>query len=264
MKKIITFDKSLEFKSMIGEITSISLEHNLKFIDQSNIDGSFYVTGTYKLTEASQIEDNFSFNIPVEISLPETITLDTSKIEIDDFNYEIENDDTLLCHIDVLIKGVEEIKEEVEEIETIGNTERECDGDEMKKLDDISIGGIKEIEPEIEDIEIITEKNKSLKEENKGMKQEDIKDMKEEKKILKEAIEDINDIQEETNVGSLFSSFKEEDETFTTYSVYIMRNNDTIEQIIDKYKIKRDDLENYNDLSNIQIGSKIIIPTCNE
>ena len=31
------------------------------------------------------------------------------------------------------------------------------------------------------------------------------------------------------DVGSLFSSFKDSDETFATYSVYIVRQNDTIE-----------------------------------
>jgi len=69
---------------------------------------------------------------------------------------------------------------------------------------------------------------------------------------------------ETSNVGSLFSSFKDEDETFSTYSIYIVRNNETIETIMEKYKVKREDLENYNDLSNIQIGTKLIIPTTNE
>jgi len=267
MKKIITFDKSLEFKSMIGEITSISLEHNLKFIDQSNIEGNFFVTGSYKLTEASQIEEKFSFDIPVEISLPETISLDTSKIEIEDFNYEIENEDTMLCHINVLIQGVEEVQtEELEEIEIIQideqdtrkceeTDERECDGDEKDKTNIIDEDGFKEIEP-------IHEENINI--------EEIIKELKKEDKEVTNKMEEIIIEKEETtttetsNVGSLFSSFKDEDETFSTYSIYIVRNNETIETIMEKYKVKREDLENYNDLSNIQIGTKLIIPTTNE
>lgn len=264
MKKIITFDKSLEFKSMVGEITSISLEHNLKFIDQSNIEGKFLVSGSYKLTEASQIEDKFSFDIPVEISLPETIALDTSKIEIEDFNYEIENEDTMLCHINVLIQGVEEVQtEELYEKEynetDITNLEeidvRECDGDEKDKTKIIDEDGIKEIEPIHEEHIITQEIIKESKKEDK-----EVTNNMEEIVIEKEEISST----ESSNVGSLFSSFKDEDETFSTYSIYIVRNNESIETIMEKYKVKKEDLENYNDLSNIQIGTKLIIPTTNE
>lgn len=72
------------------------------------------------------------------------------------------------------------------------------------------------------------------------------------------------DNQSEEAVGSLFSSFKESDETFSSYSVYIIRENETVQSLIEKYKTTKEELENYNDLSNITIGSKIIIPTANE
>ena len=271
MKKIITFDKNLEFKSMIGEITSISLEHNLKFIDQSNIEGSFFISGSYKLTEASQIEDDFSFDIPVEISLLETIALNTSKIEIEDFNYEIENEDTMLCHINVLIQGVEEVQtEDLADKETIEIKEydefdkidfknidiktdvRECDGDEKDKTNIIDENGIKEIEP-------INEEHIKIEKIINDYKRDD----KEVTNNMEEIMTDKEEIKK-TNVGSLFSSFKDEDETFSTYSIYIVRNNESIESIMEKYKVKREDIENYNDLSNIQIGTKLIIPTTNE
>ena len=58
MKKIITLKKNIEFPSMIGEITAISLDHTLKFVDESNITGEFKVSGNYKLTEASRLEEN--------------------------------------------------------------------------------------------------------------------------------------------------------------------------------------------------------------
>ncbi len=266
MKKVITFDKKLEFKSMIGEITSISLEHNLKFVDQSNIEGNFFIAGTYKLTEASQIEEDFSFELPVEIALPETIDLETSKIEIDDFNYEIENEDIMVCHIDVLIQGVEEVVE-IEEVEKELNgkieestckEERECDGD-IEKSHDENDNGIKDVEPITEPIETNLrdeqEENISLKE-KEYEKENMIMDEKENKEEIEQLID--------ANVGSLFSSFRDEDETFATYSIYIVRGNETIEEIMDKYKVKREQLEDYNDLTNIQIGSKLIIPTTNE
>ena len=33
---------------------------------------------------------------------------------------------------------------------------------------------------------------------------------------------------------------------------------------MNKYKVSREELENYNDLNNLDIGSKIIIPTADE
>lgn len=222
MKKNISFEKKLEFPTMIGEVTSISLDHNLTFINQSNIEGNFLIKGTYKLTEASCIEENFEFNLPVEILLNEKLDINTSKIEIEDFYYEIENEENLICYIDVLVEGVEEIIEEQQVIvePPIEELTRECDGDMYnEKVNETT---------EIETLEQI-----------------------EEKEIMK---------QEKEEVQSLFSSLKDDEDTFATYSVYILRQEETIQTILEKYKITKEELEDYNDLSNITTGSKIIVP----
>ena len=222
MKKNISFEKKLEFPTMIGEVTSISLDHNLTFINQSNIEGNFLIKGTYKLTEASCIEENFEFNLPVEILLNEKLDINTSKIEIEDFYYEIENEENLICYIDVLVEGVEEIIEEQQVIvePPIEELTRECDGDVYnEKVNETT---------KIETLEQI-----------------------EEKEIMK---------QEKEEVQSLFSSLKDDEDTFATYSVYILRQEETIQTILEKYKITKEELEDYNDLSNITTGSKIIVP----
>lgn len=222
MKKNISFEKKLEFPTMIGEVTSISLDHNLTFINQSNIEGNFLIKGAYKLTEASCIEENFEFNLPVEILLNEKLDINTSKIEIEDFYYEIENEENLICYIDVLVEGVEEIIEEQQVIvePPIEELTRECDGDMYnEKVNETT---------EIESLEQI-----------------------EEKEIMK---------QEKEEVQSLFSSLKDDEDTFATYSVYILRQEETIQTILEKYKITKEELEDYNDLSNITTGSKIIVP----
>ena len=222
MKKNISFEKKLEFPTMIGEVTSISLDHNLTFINQSNIEGNFLIKGTHKLTEASCIEENFEFNLPVEILLNEKLDINTSKIEIEDFYYEIENEENLICYIDVLVEGVEEIIEEQQVIvePPIEELTRECDGDVYnEKVNENT---------EIETLEQI-----------------------EEKEIMK---------QEKEEVQSLFSSLKDDEDTFATYSVYILRQEETIQTILEKYKITKEELEDYNDLSNITTGSKIIVP----
>ena len=54
---------------------------------------------------------------------------------------------------------------------------------------------------------------------------------------------------------------KEENENvYTTYKVYIVLENDTIEGICNKYNITKEELEKYNDLSNIKPKDKVIIP----
>ena len=223
MKKIISFEKKLEFPSMVGEITSISLEHTLEFKSPTLIEGAFLITGSYKLTEASCIEDNFNFKVPTEIMLTENIDLSTGKITVDDFFYEIENEENLVCHIDVLVEGVEEVfieEQPLEEVERQVEEIRECDGDENKEIE------IPHREDEIEEI--------------------------------KEEIEEIEELVPEEQ--SLFSNLKDDEDTFTTYSIYIIRQDETIQTVLEKYKITKEELEEYNDLSNITEGSKIIIP----
>ena len=253
MKRIISFEKKLEFPSMVGEITSISLEHTLNFISPSTIEGFFLVTGTYKLTEASCIEENFNFKIPTEIMLNEKIDVSTSKIEIDDFYYEIENEENLICYIDVLVEGVEEIEivEEIKEIAAeptltsqLENTvdevlSRECDGDLYQDEQEQNIIPIPQ-----EQIPIEEAKEEKEIEQMPESKEENEKENKTEPK----------------KVESLFSSLRDDDDTFATYSIYIVRQDETLQTIIEKYKTTKEELEDYNDLSNITIGSKIIIP----
>lgn len=221
MKKIISFEKKLEFPSMVGEITSISLDHTLEFKSPTLIEGAFLITGSYKLTEASCIEDNFNFKIPTEIMLTENIDVSTGKITVDDFFYEIEDDENLVCHIDVLVEGLEEVFIEeppLEEVERHVEEIRECDGDQNKEIE-------------------IPHREEELKEE------------------LEEEIEELVEEQQ-----SLFSNLKDDEDTFTTYSIYIIRQDETIQTVLEKYKITKEALEEYNDLSNIVEGSKVIIP----
>ena len=223
MKKIISFEKKLEFPSMVGEITSISLEHTLEFKSPTLIEGAYLISGTYKLTEASCIEDNFNFKVPTEIMLTENIDVPTGKITIDDFFYEIEDEENLVCHIDVLVEGLEEILIEeppLEEVERQVEEIRECDGDINKEIE--------------------------------------IPHQKEPEETTEPPVAELREEVEEEQ--SLFSNLKDDEDTFTTYSIYIIRQDETIQTVLDKYKITKEELEEYNDLSNITEGSKIIIP----
>ena len=215
MKKKITFEKRIEFPTMIGEITAISLEQNLKFIDESNVEGNLNLIGRYKMTEASRLEEEFNYQIPTEITLSEKLDLNNTNIDITNFNYEID-ENILICDIELEIDGLE-LLEEV----------RECDGD-------ITI----EKEIEIPTIE----------------KNED------DKVIENEIIEEDKD----RSINSLFSNLDDDTDTYGTLLVYIVRQNETINSIIEKYNTTLEELEKYNDLKDINIGTKIIIPILND
>ena len=235
MKKTISFEKKIEFPSMIGEITSISLEHTLKLVDSCNIEGNFIVSGTYKLTEASRIEESFNYELPSEIILGEKIDIKTAKIEIEDFYYEIENDYTLICYIDIKVEGVEEI-----------------DFVDEEQQEDTNYKELLEEQPlKIEKIEL--PKEEELTRECDG-------DVKEKEFDEEKNERDDNMITEDMPVSSLFENINESEETYATYTDYILREEETVTSLIGKYKTTKEELESYNDLSNLTVGSKIIIP----
>lgn len=220
MKKKINIEKRVDFPTMIGEITAISLDHDLKFIDNLNVNGDLILSGKYKMTEASRLEEDFLYKFPIEIALTEKLDLNTTKIEISDFYYEIENDDIMKCHVDLDIEGLEVVDFCDDLFE-----DRECDGD-------------KNIEVEIPKKEVI---EPPLEEERHD--EEEIEELIEDKK-------------EEINI----MNFDDENETYGTFVVYIVRQNETVNSILEKYNTTIEELEKYNDLKNINIGTKLIIP----
>ena len=87
MKEIIPLKKDIIFKTKIGELTNISLDHDYK-INEDIIEGTVVISGTYKLTEASVQEEEFYYTIPFSVAISKRIDKDTINIEIDDFKYE--------------------------------------------------------------------------------------------------------------------------------------------------------------------------------
>lgn len=258
MKQIISFEKEIAFKTMIGEVTSISLEHTLSFQGPSTISGDIIVSGTYKMTEASTLEEDFQYAIPVDIMLTKELEEDNRSITIHNFTYDIRNEDTLHLYIDVLVKGREVIELEEDEKEVIEPVREEQPKiDEEQKED--TTNDNKELLTDIE----VEESQKVIDNiMNTEKKEEVVVEEKKEEPVIK------NDIQEEVKtttdtkvMNSIFSAFANTEETYTTYSVYLLRENDSIENIIENYGVTREELSYYNDLDNLNVGSKIIIPT---
>ena len=249
MKQIISFEKEIAFKTMIGEVTSISLEHTLSFQGPSTISGDMIVSGTYKMTEASTLEEDFQYAIPVDIMLTKELEEDNRSITIHNFTYDIRNEDTLHLYIDILVKGREVIELEEDNEEVI-----EPVREEQPKIDE-------------EQKEDTTNDNKELltdievEESQKVIDNIINTDKKEEPVIKNDTQEEVKTTTDTKVMNSIFSAFANTEETYTTYSVYLLRENDSIENIIENYGVTREELSYYNDLDNLNVGSKIIIPT---
>jgi LysM repeat protein len=229
MKNIIPFKKDVIFKTNISEVTSISLENTLSIKDDI-IKGDFLVSGEYKISDKSTSVDPFSLNLPFEIVIDERYNTEKATADIDDFYYEIVNDNVLRIAIDVLIDNLEE-RPLINDFDLI---------DETTKRE------VLEVEEKEEIREAVIEEN--LKEE-----------VKEERCIESETE---GDMQEKIN--SLFSNFSKDSEVYVTYNVYIVRDGDTLESILDKYNVGVDELKKYNDLSELKLGDKLIIPNTYE
>ena len=113
MKQIIPFEKDILFKTKIGELTSISLDNDLILKGEDIVTGNFYIKGTYKMISSSTNEEEYSYKIPCEIQISDMYDTYDCTIDIDDFSYEIKNDDTLCVKISVLLDNL--VKKEPEE-----------------------------------------------------------------------------------------------------------------------------------------------------
>ena len=243
MKKIVPFNKNLMFKTKIGEITSISIDNTLKFNDDI-VSGEFIIDGLYKMLESSNLEEKFIYRIPVDIAIDNKYDTTNCTISIDDFTYEIINEDTLKVNISVLLDDLD-IKDDP--IETI----------EIDSID----SGLLDKEREIANIEnntniIVNSKNTNQDINNSIDKLE----------------KDINDVGESINSNTtskpkieqeLFNNITDEKE-YSIYRVYTVKEEDSIDVILDKFNITRDILSDYNDLENLRVGMKIIIPSTDE
>lgn len=58
----------------------------------------------------------------------------------------------------------------------------------------------------------------------------------------------------------IYKDYFEPSSDYVTYKIYIVKENDTLEKIMENYKVDREELKKYNDLDNIKLGDKIIIP----
>ena len=278
MREIVSFSKEIEFKTMVHTITGISLEHTLSLTENNMIQGDFIVSGTYKMTGASQIEEKFNYKIPVDIAIDDKYDVKDLTMDIYDFVYEVINEEILKLSIDLSIDNLElkEIENIVEDNDNFSNFDEILDPSLItEELENIFvpvdvIEEEKAMETDFDEvINVISEEERqdvSEKVEDLFKEVEDYKDIKivdaNEDPIVEE--EEVLEVKENTSADSIFMAFNGSIETYSTYRIYIVHEGDSVDTILNKYNITREVLEEYNNLSNITKGSKIIIPNINE
>ena len=249
VKIIIPFKKEVVFKDNISEITSISLEHQLTLTDYL-VKGNFLITGEYKVSDASITVLPFNLELPIALSIEDRYDTNKAVCDIDDFYYEIVNDRKLSISIDISVDKLSE--KEIKEIEQ-----------EVEVLEDSS------------DNDTNTEDNRCIDMEEKNLKSDNVEESLETKNDVKEEIKEIRDNKieeretkdkkidkaEEVNkkIKTLFNTDNDLEE-YITYQIYIIRDGDTVDSIIAKYDIDVESLKEYNDINDLKIGDKIIIP----
>ena len=243
MKQIIPFEKDILFKTKIGELTSILLDNDLILKGEDLIIGNFYIKGTYKMLSSSTSEEEYSYKIPCEIQISDEYDTYDCNIDIDDFTYEIKNDDTLYVKISVSIDNLvkkEALKDITEQLET----REELPTENSTPL-------VERIVPE-------TPKEIKTTEEPK----EEINEQQEQQRDIPEVVDERENISPINVINDIKSDIiKETEERYLTYKVYIVTEEDTIETITEKYSVTKEQIKDYNEFDNLQAGMKLVIPS---
>ena len=221
MNNIIEFKKDCIMKTFVAEITNISLTHDYKILEDT-IEGYFDLVGEYKVTKSSITTEEFSYTIPFTIALSSMIDKDTIDITISDFSYSVEKD---ILHLKMALSM------DYEEL-TIDEHTSEFVDEELNKGEEVN--SINEM------LENINEEKEPIKEEYHSEL------MLDDKLDEEETINKVLDVMPESG--------------YNKFKVYIMREEDTLESIMIKYNVKINDIKEYNDVENIKIGDKIVIP----
>lgn len=274
MKQIIPFQKELLFKTKVSEITSISLEHTLTLTEDDIISGQFHISGDYKMTEGSINREKFEFNLPFDIALDARYDTSSMIIDIDNFYYEVVNNESLKVNIDVYVEGEKIEEEALQEEQVILKEEQLKEIEEVKEERKEEKELLERSDKEVDST--TTEKEKTTEEESEPItknqvitppeitidREEDFEESIQFNKPNKHYLEE-----DKTSNNSMeFNIFENIDnsDTYVTYHVYIVKENDTIDKIIDNFGVTKEDIALYNDIEEIKTGTKLIIPNTNE
>lgn len=259
MKENKHIEKELLFKNNIKDITSISIDSDFK-TDNMEVKGNFYISGEYKIHEISLNKEKFNFKIPFKNELDNDIDLETVNVEITNFEYDY-NKDELIVNIEY------EINADRKDVIIFDNEESL---DEFLNSREVEIVDtrIEEIKEEMSNVKEELEEKNSLEQkeivdevktkENEYNKTEELIETLKEDDSKKIEFDDKD--REIVSSDDIINNVKTIEDGFVTYKIYKIKENETLESIVIKYKTTIEELKEYNDLNNLSINDKIIIP----
>lgn len=290
MRQVIPFCKEIVFKTNIASITSVSLEHEEKVFD-GEVSGDFIVFGDYKIHNDTTEKELFKYRLPFTAIIPDEVDKETVKVDIDNFTYEQIEDDVVKVNIDFSIEGelvhLEEVSdEEVVVRDDVTDEELDREIDELLGLDE-KVDEVREVcedldnsNEEVEVLETESEQNCDCILDNKEEVCESLDDVRDvmpfseeievlDNQLIDDAMEaemmetEMNDESMSMEIVKQEEVTKEVDE-YVTYHVHIVKENATLENIIKTYNISVDYIKEYNDITELKIGDKLIIPEYGE
>ena len=226
---IVPYEKEIVFNTKIKEICSISLEYEANVLDEE-LSGDFILVGDYKIHELSVNKEPFKYRIPFSIELSDNIIRDSIKHDINNFTYEIIDDDTLKVNIEFNIT-YEVVEDKIKEEEKLEKQEKTLEEKEVKDDSEESEERINIPTLDIP-VDIIENKEEKEKEFTEANTPDNI--------ILNNSLNTVN--------------------TYVTYHIHILDDGESIDSISLKYNIPIDVLKEYNDNIKWEKGSKVLIP----
>lgn len=249
MKKVYPLKKEILFKNNIYDILSIAIDKKFS-LDGYAIKGQFKINGEYLIRENEH--DEFDIDLPYLNYVDDSYDISKIKVDIDDFYYEIKDSNKLVISIEIAVDGLVEKEEERCVDDTL-----ELEDDPKEEIDS-SIAEIRDIDitPVNEEIEINSRKgeldNINVKETTEVYEEANYE------AVSDKVIESLSET-ERDNMKNEYFEVKENKE-FITYKVCIVRDGDTLENIVEKYGSNIELIKKYNVINELKVGDKIIIP----
>lgn len=272
MNTKIPFTKDILFEKKVSEITSISLEHEIK-VEESTLKGNFIVSGDYKSHEVSVNKEPFSYMLPFEIELANDIDTETIEFMIDDFTYEIIDNASLRVNIDfnILASKKEVVEEKTETIFEDPSTLFNENEEEKRDKEVVFFEELEKIDERKENASDISDLEADEVKETEEKKVEEVVEANEERQQIAIPAIEVNEVEvkEEQTIekhvdDTIINSIKGADDEYTTYHIHMVSDGETVETICTMYNSNMSILGEYNELGEINAGDKIIIPEKNE
>ncbi|MCI9084110.1 MAG: LysM peptidoglycan-binding domain-containing protein [Bacilli bacterium] len=216
--------KLVPFKKDINFDTNVALINSISLEHEVTKQGDHLIAGKFIINGDYKMTDT-SVNLDdFEYELPFNINID-KKYDIDNASIDISDFYYEVVNNRILNVNIELCIDDIEEVE-----------EEVMEKEDLL--------DELKGEEIPVLENQELQ----SLPRED-----------REVEESVPSERTTVNVKSLFDGL-DENEDYTVYKIHIVTENDTIESIINDYEVTKELLLAYNDLSEVKIGDKIIIP----